>query len=363
MKTRITLLAGAAFAALISPASAVELRGTYASIEAGASWIDDQRFFQDTIHGSSHFTYAEYDSGYNAGWAILGSIGYAFSCNFRTELEVGYRHNSLDKLTEVTTTNVMTAGGELSEFTLMANLVYDLPITSNLTLSLGAGAGADRAQLKVDALDFSDQDWRFAWQGIAGLNYAIGEQTQLFINYRYLRVDAPKYVAFDPTPPDITYRTIFMSDIEKHAVTVGLRYAFSEPAAAPVAEPQPPAPVPVTPPPAPPPAPYQFVVFFGFNKSNISAEAQQVIADAAATAKEKGSASILIVGHTDSSGSDAYNEALSLRRATAVKGSLASLGIGEDKISTTGRGETELLVKTGDGVKEPQNRRATIDLK
>jgi outer membrane protein OmpA-like peptidoglycan-associated protein len=362
MKTRITLLAGAAFAALISPASAVELRGTYASIEAGASFVDDERFFQDTIHGSSHFTYAEYDSGYNTGWAILGSIGYAFSNNIRTELEVGYRHNSLDKLTEVTTTNVMPSGGDLSEFTLMANLVYDLPITSNLTLSLGAGAGADRAQLKVDALDFSDEQWRFAWQGLAGLNYAIGDQTQLFINYRYLRVDAPKYIAYDPTPPDITYRTIFMGDIEKHAVTVGLRYAFSQPAAAPVDDTPPPAPVPPAPTP-PPPAPDQFVVFFGFNKSNISAEAQQVIADAAATAKEKGSASIVIVGHTDSSGSDAYNEALSLRRATAVKGSLAALGIGEDKISTTGRGETELLVKTGDGVKEPQNRRATIDLK
>ena len=38
-------------------------------------------------------------------------------------------------------------------------------------------------------------------------------------------------------------------------------------------------------------------------------------------------------------------------------------GIAEDKISPTGKGETELLVQTGDGVKEPQNRRATIDLK
>jgi len=362
MKTRITLLAGAALAALSSPASAFELRGTYASIEAGASWVDDQTFFQDTIHGSSHFTYAEYGSGYKDGWALLGSIGYAFSCNFRTEIEVGYRHNNIGRLTELTTTHVLPTGGNLSEFTLMANLVYDLPITSNLTLSLGAGAGQDRAQLKVDALDFKDEEWRFAWQGLAGLNYAVGEQTQLFINYRYLRVDVPKYISYDPTPPDTTYRLFYMGDLEKHAVTVGLRYAFSGAEAAPAAEAPPPLPPP-PPPPPPPPAPDQFVVFFGFNKSNISAEAQQVIADAAATAKEKGSASILIVGHTDSSGSDSYNEALSLRRATAVKGSLAALGIGDDKISATGKGETELLVKTGDGVKEPQNRRATIDLK
>ena len=105
------------------------------------------------------------------------------------------------------------------------------------------------------------------------------------------------------------------------------------------------------------------MVFFGFNKSNISAEAQQVIADAASTAKEKGAVSILIIGHTDSSGLDSYNEALSLRRAAAVKSALVNLGIEDGKISSTGKGEAELLVQTGDGVKEPQNRRATIDLK
>jgi OOP family OmpA-OmpF porin len=46
-----------------------------------------------------------------------------------------------------------------------------------------------------------------------------------------------------------------------------------------------------------------------------------------------------------------------------VKSALVDLGIEDGKISAIGRGETELVVKTGDGVKEPQNRRATIDLK
>jgi outer membrane protein OmpA-like peptidoglycan-associated protein len=124
----------------------------------------------------------------------------------------------------------------------------------------------------------------------------------------------------------------------------------------------PPAPEPPAPP-APPPAPEQFVVFFGFNKANITGEAMQVITDAARVAKETGAASILIVGHTDSSGSDKYNEALSQRRASAVKSALVDQGIEEGKISATGKGESELIVKTGDGVKEPQNRRATIDLK
>jgi outer membrane protein OmpA-like peptidoglycan-associated protein len=45
-----------------------------------------------------------------------------------------------------------------------------------------------------------------------------------------------------------------------------------------------------------------------------------------------------------------------------VRGALASQGIDDSKITASGRGETSLLVQSGDGVKEPQNRRATIDL-
>jgi outer membrane protein OmpA-like peptidoglycan-associated protein len=117
------------------------------------------------------------------------------------------------------------------------------------------------------------------------------------------------------------------------------------------------------PPPPPPPAIKQFIVFFGFNKYNLTAEAQAVVAEAASAAKSQGSASILVTGHTDTVGGNAYNQRLSEKRAGAVKDELVRLGIDAGKISAMGKGETELLVQTGDGVKEPQNRRATIDLK
>ena len=84
--------------------------------------------------------------------------------------------------------------------------------------------------------------------------------------------------------------------------------------------------------------------------------------EAASTAKTVGSASVVIVGHTDTVGSNAYNQKLSQCRANAAKTNLVAKGISAGSISTNGRGEDELLVKTGDGVKEPQNRRATIDL-
>jgi OOP family OmpA-OmpF porin len=123
-----------------------------------------------------------------------------------------------------------------------------------------------------------------------------------------------------------------------------------------------PAAPPKAPPPVQPKAPKQFIVFFGFNKSNLTPEAARVVADAAAAAKEYGSASIMVVGHTDTVGSPAYNNALSMRRSGAVKDGLIGNGIPASAISTAGRGESELMVQTGDGVKEPQNRRATIDL-
>jgi OOP family OmpA-OmpF porin len=104
------------------------------------------------------------------------------------------------------------------------------------------------------------------------------------------------------------------------------------------------------------------VIFFGFAKCNITGEADAVLNEAAAVAKSSGSASVKIVGHTDSVGSPSANQALSECRANAAKDNLVAKGILADAISTSGKGESELMVQTGDGVKEPQNRRATVDV-
>jgi outer membrane protein OmpA-like peptidoglycan-associated protein len=121
----------------------------------------------------------------------------------------------------------------------------------------------------------------------------------------------------------------------------------------------PPSPAPA---PMPPPLNKQFIVFFGFNKCNITSEADAVLSEAASAAKAGNSTSVAIVGHTDTVGSSAYNQKLSECRADAAKSNLVGKGIPAGAISTSGRGESELIVQTGDGVKEPQNRRATIDL-
>jgi outer membrane protein OmpA-like peptidoglycan-associated protein len=114
--------------------------------------------------------------------------------------------------------------------------------------------------------------------------------------------------------------------------------------------------------PPPPPAIRTFVVFFDFDKANLSREARDIVASAVATAQETGMVRVLITGHTDTVGSQRYNQVLSERRAGAVKTEIVRLGLNARDVRTIGRSFSDPLVPTGPGVREPQNRRAVIDL-
>jgi outer membrane protein OmpA-like peptidoglycan-associated protein len=103
-----------------------------------------------------------------------------------------------------------------------------------------------------------------------------------------------------------------------------------------------------------------FIVFFDFDRSNITAQAQKTINDAVAAAKAGNSTRITLTGHTDRSGSEQYNQALSVRRGEAVKAAMIRGGIPANAIVVIGRGESQPLVPTADGVREPQNRRVEI---
>jgi hypothetical protein len=92
---------------------------------------------------------------------------------------------------------------------------------------------------------------------------------------------------------------------------------------------------PPPPPPPPPPvaAPTSFMVFFDWDRSNLSQQAVQTIGQAAAAYKSRGSARITATGHTDTSGPESYNMALSLRRANSVKAELVRQGVPADAIA------------------------------
>ena len=112
---------------------------------------------------------------------------------------------------------------------------------------------------------------------------------------------------------------------------------------------------------APPAAPPEtYIVYFDFDKSNITAAGQAVIDQVVADAHKAGTPNISVTGHTDLAGPAAYNLKLSLRRADSVRAALIKQGIPAANITTAGRGESDPAVPTPDGVPEAKNRRAVI---
>jgi len=116
-------------------------------------------------------------------------------------------------------------------------------------------------------------------------------------------------------------------------------------------------------PPAPvPPAPvaHSYMVFFDFDKSDLTSDAAAIVDQAAKNASPAKATTLTVTGHTDTVGSDAYNMRLSKRRAESVSAQLQKDGIPSSEIEIVAKGKRELLVPTKDGVREPQNRRVTI---
>jgi outer membrane protein OmpA-like peptidoglycan-associated protein len=151
---------------------------------------------------------------------------------------------------------------------------------------------------------------------------------------------------FRSTPAGIT-----LGQNYNHSILVGLRYNFGV--------------APPPPPPAPAPVPAQaparsYLVFFDWDKYSLTDRARQIIHEAADNSTRVQYTRIEVNGYTDTSGTPKYNMGLSIRRANAVKAELIKDGVPANAITTQGFGDTHLLVPTGPGVREPQNRRVEI---
>jgi outer membrane protein OmpA-like peptidoglycan-associated protein len=130
---------------------------------------------------------------------------------------------------------------------------------------------------------------------------------------------------------------------------------------------------PAPPPPPPPPEPVQpsvrapaasadYTVYFDFDSWTLTGEDLAVLTRVINTVRAGGQTHIAVVGHTDTSGPAGYNQKLSVERANVVVEALVDMGARRESIKAWGVGETDLAVETGDGVREPKNRRTVIDL-
>jgi OOP family OmpA-OmpF porin len=141
--------------------------------------------------------------------------------------------------------------------------------------------------------------------------------------------------------------------------------AAAAPAPAPAAAP---APAPAAPrPAAPPPAAatkvtYAADAFFDFDKSVLKAEGKAKLDDLVGKVKGINLEVIIAVGHTDSVGSDAYNQKLSVKRSDAVKAYLVSKGIEKNRVYTEGKGEKQPVADNKTSAGRSKNRRVEIEV-
>src|SRR4051794_37604544 len=106
--------------------------------------------------------------------------------------------------------------------------------------------------------------------------------------------------------------------------------------------------------------PGTFLVYFGFNKATLDANARRAVAEAADAYKRTGAAQVTVTGYADKAGRPAYNQRLSERRAEAVRRELERLGVQSTAITVAAEGENDPAVPTADGVPEARNRRVVI---
>lgn len=384
MKTLVLASSAAAAMVLSAGAASAEPNGWYGAIDAGFKFDHD-------IKAESSTTGASWDYEVNQGWAAFARMGYRFNPNWRVELEGGYRSGDVGKVRAVSGTQGLcnltpaTGGcfspeGDIESTTLMANVIYDFGSSAwGVRPFVGLGAGVNRVKTdlvgnlranRAAAFTVDDTSTKFAAQAIAGLSYAVGDRANIDLTYRYLTGDSSFDSATVGTGVGATNFGTWDGDYNKvHTVTLGLRYSFGAEDAPPPPPPPPPAPTPVTPPPPPPappapakPAPRQFVVYFDWDRSDLTAEARSVVTQAANYAKSGAPTRVLVVGYTDTSGSAAYNLGLSNRRSRTVADALVAQGVNGGVIALDGKGETNLAKPTADGVREPLNRRATVDI-
>jgi len=108
--------------------------------------------------------------------------------------------------------------------------------------------------------------------------------------------------------------------------------------------------------------PAPFIVYFDFNKADLTADSKATIADAAKAIAQLHVTKISVQGDTDTVGSAAYNQTLSDKRAAVVEKALEALGVPASEQKVEGFGKTRLKIATPDQTKEARNRRTEIHL-
>jgi len=304
------------------------------------------------------------DFSFGPGPAGDLSVGWGFGNGLRLDLAMPILSNPVSL--------ALRNGGSEVKYGGMFSVLYDFNLGLPVTPYVGVGAGG--VEIRHDGFGAAGTGFispvriagqvngDFAYQGIVGLAYPFDFAPGLAMTaeYRVLGLLDPQ-TGLHGSAPNATGDTAsgsslhFSGDIN-HSLILGLRYAFTQPriavapAAAAVVETTPSAPAAIR----------TYLVFFDWDRAELSTRARQIVAQAAAGARRVATTRIDVDGYTDLSGAAEYNRRLSVRRAENVAAELMRDGVPADEIVTVGLGEMAPLVPTAAGAREPANRRVEI---
>lgn len=306
--------------------------------------------FNLPLNSSIDSTSSNETADWDTGWSSKAAIGYKFDNSWRSELEGAYRENA----------NGKDKAGDVEVWSLMGNLVYDFDVHEEWTPYLGAGIGAawvdaDKVSPAGAGANWSGNSSSLAYQGIAGVAYEFAKDVDVVLDYRFFSSPNHSGTRSDAVSIDSEYHS--------HDIMLGLRWSFNSMTrpsrvrqekktalAMPAIEKSSVASI----------YPENYLVFFDFDRAELTSEARKILKVAAGSVKKTGKVCIELTGHADRSGTESYNMQLSKKRAEAVMAEMVKHGVSKSKITVYAKGEENPLVSTPDGVREPQNRRVEI---
>ena len=352
------MLGLAALAAIASPFAAADDFGWYAGANVGQSRakIDDERITSGLLD-SGFATSSINDDDRHTGYKIFG--GYQLNKYFA--VEGGYFDLGKFGFT-ANTVPLGTLNGNIKLRGVNLDAVGILPVTEKFSALARIGVNYARSEDtfsgtgQVTVIDPNPSKRDTNLKIGLGLQYAFTEALGV-------RAELERYRINDAVGN--------RGDIDLASIGLTYRFGRKSPApAAPAAEPEVaaavPAPVVETPPPAPAPV-SEKVTFaaeslFDFDKSVVKPEGKAALDDLLGKLQGMNTEVIIAVGHTDSVGTPAYNQKLSIRRAEAVKMYLVSKGIDASRVYTEGKGKTQPVADNKTAAGRAQNRRVTVEV-
>ncbi|AHJ62126.1 Outer membrane protein A [Granulibacter bethesdensis] len=360
MKLRSALLAATVLAAPVA-AKAQPVTGLYVSGGVGVNLQQNQ-----TVNAGGIFSGAGFNTRSEPGVTGQASVGYGLGNGLRAELEGFYSWNDLRS---IKSSGPTSSSGKNEKAGAFVNLLYDFDLGLPVYPYVGVGAGYVWNHNVInsvgaggnDALHYDKSTDNFGYQGIAGLSYPLPVPgLSLTAEYRFMGLLDPQPAAggavytygANGSVSQARGNMKFGNDFN-HQILIGVRYAFG-------VTPPPPPPAPIVAP--KPTAARTYLVFFDWDRADLTARAREIVAEAARASTQVQATRIEVNGYTDKSGTPQYNQRLSVRRAQSVAAELVKDGVPRNVIFIHGFGETHPLVPTAQGVREPQNRRVEIIL-